>query len=323
MEYKIIRGFDREKKALNCMDMSLLNEQFRTPDEHGIYRPFQRIYGFRKGPRQSGEIQWYIINYHILKKLACLDFDSYLDVGAAEGYTAYLIGKLFGVKVSVCDFCEELCNKSRELFGIDSKVANGSELPYKDNEFDVVLCTETLEHIPDLPKALSELIRVSRKAVVITVPHESPELIERNITGKGKGSSHVHSFDLNSLDHLEYPVIATRFYSPSPLLLISARIIEAVPRKYNENMKYPKIVIDGYNAFIPVLSKIFGKRVASLLIRLDELVCRFTTSYNGVSYVIIKDPTVEKKQSVKVSPRYLMDFSVPYHYLGKTRQEKS
>lgn len=322
MEYKIIRGFDGEKKALNCMNKADLNEQLKTPDENGIYRPFQRIYGFRNGPRHSGEIQWYIINYHILKKLACLDFDSYLDVGAAEGYSAFLIGKLFGVKVSLCDFCEELCNKSRELFGMDSRVADGSELPYKDNEFDVVLCTETLEHIPDLPKALSELIRVARKAVVITVPHESPELIERNITGKGKGSSHVHSFDLNSLDHLEYPVIATGFYSPSPLLLISARIIEAVPRKYNENMKYPKIVIDVYNAFIPVLRNILGKRAASLLIRLDDLVCKFTTPYNGVSYVIIKDPTVEKKQSVKVSPRYLMDFSIPYHYLKKTSQEE-
>ncbi len=321
MGHKLIRGFDEEKMALNCMDATELNEQFRTPDEHGIYRSFQPIYGFRKGVRHPGDIQWYIINYHILNKLACLDFDSYLDVGAAEGYSAYLIGKLFGVKVSLCDFCEEFCNKSRDLFGMDSKVADGSELPYKDNEFDVVLCTETLEHIPDLPKALSELIRVARKAVVITVPHESPELIERNITGKGKGSSHVHSFDLNSLDHLEYPVIATGFYSPSLLLRISARIIEAVPRKHNENMKYPKIVIHGYNAFIPVLRKICGKRVASLLIRLDELVCKYTSPYNGVSYVIIKDPTVEKKRSVKVSPRYLMDFSIPYHYLKKTRQE--
>jgi len=323
MGHKLIRGFDGEKMALNCMDETVLNQQFKMPDENGMYRSFQPIYGFRKGARHSGDIQWYIINYHILKKLACLDFDSYLDVGAAEGYSAYLIGKLFGVKVSLCDFCEELCNKSRELFGMDSRVADGHELPYKDNEFDVVLCTETLEHIPDLPKALSELIRVAKKAVVITVPHESPELIEKNITGKGKGSSHIHSFDLNSLNHLEYPVIATGFYSPSRLLRISARIIEAVPRKHSEKMKYPKIVIDGYNTVIPVLRMFFGKRVASLLIRLDDLVCRFTTPYYGVSYVIIKDPTVEKKQSVKVSPRYLKDFSIPYHYLGKTRQEKS
>ena len=321
MGHKLIKGFNGERMALNCMDSDELNEQFKTPDEQGIYRSFQPIYGFRKGTRHSGDIQWYIINYHILKKLACLNFDSYLDVGAAEGYSAYLIGKLFGVKVSLCDFCEELCNKSRELFGMDSRMADGSGLPFKDNEFDVVLCTETLEHIPDLPKSLSELIRVARKAVVITVPHESPELIERNITGKGKGSSHVHSFDLNSLDNLEYPVIATGFFSPSLLLRFLAILIEAVPRKYNENMKYPKIVIDVYNAFIPVLRKIFGKGAASLLILLDELVCKFTTPYNGVSYVIIKDPTVEKKQSVKVSPRYLMDFSIPYHYLKKTRQE--
>lgn len=320
MEYKLIKGFKGEKMALNCMDKAALNDEFKKPDEQGIYRSFQPIYGFRKGSRHAGDIQWYIIHYHILKILTRLKFDSYLDVGAAEGYSAYLVGKLFGVKVALCDFCEVLCNKSREIFGMDSRVADSCDLPFKDNEFDVVLSSETLEHIPDLPKAVSELLRIAKKAVVITVPHESPELIEENITGKGKGSSHIHSFDLNSLDHLKYPVIATGFFSPSRLLRFFAILVEAIPRKYHENMKYPKIVIDSYNVCVPVLRKILGKRAASFLIRLDELVCKLTSSYHAVSYIILKDAAIEKKQSVKVSPYYLMDFSIPYHYLGKPQQ---
>ena len=34
------------------------------------------------------------------------------------------------------------------------------KLPFKDNEFDVILCNHVLEHIPDDTKAMNELYRV-------------------------------------------------------------------------------------------------------------------------------------------------------------------
>ena len=48
------------------------------------------------------------------------------------------------------------------------------DLPFPDRSFDVVGCFEVLEHLPgDLPRrALSELARVARQAVVLSVPHE-------------------------------------------------------------------------------------------------------------------------------------------------------
>ncbi len=44
------------------------------------------------------------------------------------------------------------------------------ELSFKENQFDSCICLDVLEHIEDWQKALDELIRVSRRQVIILVP---------------------------------------------------------------------------------------------------------------------------------------------------------
>lgn len=46
-------------------------------------------------------------------------------------------------------------------------------LPFEDKKFDVTLCAEVLEHLPfeEFPKALSEIRRVTRCAVVLSLPN--------------------------------------------------------------------------------------------------------------------------------------------------------
>ncbi|MFC9994799.1 class I SAM-dependent methyltransferase [Nocardia sp. NPDC127526] len=53
------------------------------------------------------------------------------------------------------------------------------DLPYGDGEFDVVIASEILEHIPHDMQAISELVRVLRPggALAITVPRWLPERI--------------------------------------------------------------------------------------------------------------------------------------------------
>ena len=43
-------------------------------------------------------------------------------------------------------------------------------LEFEDSSFDAVTCLEVLEHLEDPQKALAELVRISRKRVIITVP---------------------------------------------------------------------------------------------------------------------------------------------------------
>ncbi len=58
-------------------------------------------------------------------------------------------------------------------------VSDITRLPFKDESFDVVICSEVLEHIPDHLKAVSELIRVLKagKSLVVSVPRYLPERI--------------------------------------------------------------------------------------------------------------------------------------------------
>ena len=57
--------------------------------------------------------------------------------------------------------------------------ADATKLPFKDNSFDVVICSEVLEHIPENRAAIAELVRVLKKGkkLVVSVPRFLPERI--------------------------------------------------------------------------------------------------------------------------------------------------
>jgi len=57
--------------------------------------------------------------------------------------------------------------------------ADVTDLPFADAVFDIVVCSEVLEHIPDSRLAISELIRVLKPGgdLVVTVPRYLPEMI--------------------------------------------------------------------------------------------------------------------------------------------------
>jgi SAM-dependent methyltransferase len=45
-------------------------------------------------------------------------------------------------------------------------------MPFADRQFDVVVCTEVLEHLDRPDDAVRELVRVADRALLVTVPHE-------------------------------------------------------------------------------------------------------------------------------------------------------
>lgn len=57
--------------------------------------------------------------------------------------------------------------------------ADITNLPFKDRCFDLVICSEVLEHIPDDVQAIQEIIRVLKpgKNLVVSVPRQWPETI--------------------------------------------------------------------------------------------------------------------------------------------------
>lgn len=287
-----------------------LEDRFRKCDEDGIYLAHEPIYGYRKGHNDTDPAFGYICTYRIMRALSRLNFHSLLDVGGAEGYKAYIAMNLFGAEVVNSDLSEEACRRAEEIYNIQSVPANIHELPYKDDEFDVVLCSETLEHVADLQRAVTELLRVAKKALVITVPKESQEVIDKNIKEESP-HAHIHSFNLDSFNYLKsqgYNVSREKMSSS----LLGDLFIKR--RKYYENSVYPEILIDMYNRCVPVLQKIFGKRTEATLIRLDEFFCG-VTPYNAILFMVQKDGNVENTLAEKIKPIQIMNFDVPLHKL--------
>jgi SAM-dependent methyltransferase len=236
--------------------------------------------------------------------------------GGAEGYTAYIARQIFGVKVKTSDLSEEACMRAREIFHIDSDPADIHELPYEDNEFDVVLCSATLEHVMDYQKAISELLRVAAKAVVITLPHEDRAAIEQNVE-KQLPHAHIHNFTLDSLNYLTsegHEIIKRRISCRSLLFLDS--LVEAYPRHSNVGRaNNPRLFIG--ISLASAWRKIYGKKVASLMISLDTFLCNFL-SYYLMLFVVLKDKECYyPRERRRISASQIVNFAVPYHYLNK------
>jgi SAM-dependent methyltransferase len=45
------------------------------------------------------------------------------------------------------------------------------QLPFGDNEFDCVVCTDVLEHLNNLHQIFDELVRVSRRHILVSLPN--------------------------------------------------------------------------------------------------------------------------------------------------------
>ncbi len=96
--------------------------------------------------------------------------NSVLDVGCAKADFLNLIKsehQIAGIEVNGerVDCCNQALGQDAVRLGnLDGR------LNFEDNSFDTVVCLEVLEHLEDPEKALKELVRVSRKRVIATVP---------------------------------------------------------------------------------------------------------------------------------------------------------
>ncbi|MGB2705290.1 MAG: class I SAM-dependent methyltransferase [Candidatus Omnitrophota bacterium] len=155
-----------DRETLRTKDW--LDKRFTLGVKEGKYFAHQPIYGYKKGFTEGRDIIRYARILSILQKLSNLQFDNFVDIGGAEGYAANLVKKIFNVDSYTSDLSFEANLRARELFGIDSVGLDVCNLPFKDESFDVVLCSEVIEHVSKPAQTLYELKRIARKALLIT-----------------------------------------------------------------------------------------------------------------------------------------------------------
>lgn len=144
----------------------------------------------------------YMEKINIFLEIIPDDTETILDVGCGNGAITNILSKRY----NVVGF-----DRSKEaLKHVNTKTVQGScdNLPFEDNAFDMVLCSEVLEHLPTdiLNKTVSEIKRVSKKYILISVPYkEQLQLYFIKCPKCGTIShvyGHLHSFDENLLKNM-------------------------------------------------------------------------------------------------------------------------
>lgn len=135
----------------------------------------------------------------VIETVRSLSIDSILDVGCGEGLTLERLQQEgIGKTLEGIDAVDEALTIGKKLYPkLTLKRGNIYNLQYKDDSIDLILCTEVLEHMDNPKKALEELIRVSRKYVILTVPNEPWFTYMRIARGKNLLQLGVHPEHVN------------------------------------------------------------------------------------------------------------------------------
>jgi len=128
-----------------------------------------------------------IVNYEqsvrsktVLKLLSAGEGERILDIGCGNARDIAMILES-GARIVGIDISEGMVSEARldlEELGfedIDLQVGDATHLGFPNDEFDKVLCSEVIEHIPDAEKALSEIWRVLKPGGLVVLSTPNPK----------------------------------------------------------------------------------------------------------------------------------------------------
>lgn len=129
----------------------------------------------------------------ILQLMAELSFDSVLDVGCGNGETLRAIAERFpNARLSGVDLSPSVVQQNQAAWPeVDFAPLDLGEAALP-RSFDLVVCTEVVEHVQDADRALQHLRRMCERHLILTVPAGPVFPIDR-------GVGHVRHFQRDEL----------------------------------------------------------------------------------------------------------------------------
>jgi len=162
-----------------------------------------------------GQRLWHDTKWDVLKKLMTQDnFEpkTILEIGCAAGHLTKFTQDLFPkAKVWGIDIYKPAIIEAKMRYPeINFQVADAHKLPFNKNYFDLVLCSETIEHVLEPAKMLAEIKRVLKTDGRVVLEMDSGSPLFRFIwyvwTHFGKGrvwhGSHLHPFSEKELEQV-------------------------------------------------------------------------------------------------------------------------
>jgi SAM-dependent methyltransferase len=176
---------DWKRRITAKWERSALSGGTRDVSENGLVeRSFgtqtQRFYGeqyYRSvNPRTEGgysNIKQLIQNERVLAEIVLEHYSPQriLDVGCSLGGSVQMFRQQ-GIEAFGIDYSEYAIAHAPRNVRPWIKVGNVLSIDYPDRSFDLVVCSEVLEHLPtkDIDRALKELKRVSRGMLILSMP---------------------------------------------------------------------------------------------------------------------------------------------------------
>jgi SAM-dependent methyltransferase len=154
-----------------------------------------------------------------------------LEIGCGEGSQLRKVGAVLpGAHLTGLDLPD--AELAARWEGIDATMVHGSadSLPWPDSTFDLVLALEVLEHLDDPERAVGEIARVARGAVVLSVPWEpvwrAGNLLRGRYLGAlGNTPGHVGHFSRRSFLRLvRRELVVDEVCTPLPWTMVRARV---------------------------------------------------------------------------------------------------
>lgn len=134
-----------------------------------------------------------------------------LDVGSASGWFLSELAKQYpdsaGEGVDVYE--PAIAYAKKHYPRISFRKADAHKLPFKDESFDLVICTEVLEHVINPQGVIAEIKRVLKKDGIAIIEMDSGNLLFQIIwywwTNMRRGvwrDAHIHAFNAKKLEDM-------------------------------------------------------------------------------------------------------------------------
>lgn len=185
----------RNKIILSSQEQKILNQ---VPPNY-----------YQKGVRNNIlQRLWHLGKLSIILSMIDAMPVSILDVGCASGWFLSRVSKRYpeAYCVGIDKYRRAIDYGKKHYKSLELLYADAHKLPFQANSFDLVICTEVLEHVNDPAGVLREIKRVLKKNGSAIVEMDSGNILFRLVwywwTNVRKGvwrNSHLHLFTVDKL----------------------------------------------------------------------------------------------------------------------------
>ena len=228
---------------------------------------------------------------YILSKLNDYDFEGIcLDIGCSSGFIANSISPLFKHIVGV-DIDLAAMKMIRESQNKNTSYAYGDAmaLPFSEKSFEVIICSQTYEHVPSSERLFIEIERIIKPGGVLifsgpnkTFPIEPHYYLP-----------FLHWFNEKTADsYLKLTGKGDHYYERSMTYWSLVRVF----KKY-EIIDVLKYVLEYYAQTSP---KTFSREVCKIASKLPIFLLRMIAPFVGINWILIKkENQTDGKQRVR------------------------